>query len=242
MSRLVRRLILAAAALALCAAIFAGLVWKGVIRLNHPSREAYPIRGADVSHYQGDIDFAALARQDLSFVFIKATEGASHVDDRYAENLSNALDTSLRVGCYHFFSYDSTGADQAAHFIEQVPVWDGMLPPVIDVEFYGDYFSNPADPDAVKPQLRAMVDALEAHYGIKPILYCTQKAWRLYIREDFSDCDLWIRSVYFAPPDTDWTFWQYTDRAELDGYDGAEKSIDLNVFRGDANAFAQYPG
>lgn len=46
----------------------------------------YPVRGADVSHYQGDIDWKVLAKQDLSFVFIKATEGASAVDSRFEYN------------------------------------------------------------------------------------------------------------------------------------------------------------
>ena len=52
--------------------------------------------------------------------------------------------------------------------------------------------------------------------------------------------NLWIRSVYLPPLNADWTFWQYTDRARLNGYSGAEKFIDLNVFRGDAEAFARY--
>jgi len=30
----------------------------------------------------------------------------------------------------------------------------------------------------------------------------------------------------------DWTFWQYTDTAVLEGYEGSEKYIDRNVFRG----------
>lgn len=29
-----------------------------------------------------------------------------------------------------------------------------------------------------------------------------------------------------------WVFWQYTDRAVLEGYDGTEKYIDRNVFVG----------
>ena len=111
------------------------------------------------------------------------------------------------------------------------------------MEFYGDYVLSPAGRDGVVAELRTMVDALEAHYGVRPVLYCTQRAYRLYIRGAFDDCDLWIRSVYSEPNvDRDWTFWQYTDRAKLDGYSGEEPYIDLNAFAGSAEAFAAYPG
>lgn len=240
MSRRWRR---AAAAIAAVAAVFvlAAIVLKDY-RPNRPSLDEYPVRGVDVSHYQGEIDFRRLAEQGMSFAFIKATEGASYVDERLNENLAAVAESPLRAGFYHFFSYDSSGAAQAENFIAHVPAGENMLPPVIDVEFYGGYRLRPADRDAVVPELRAMVDALEARYGVKPILYCTLRAYRLYVREAFDDCDLWIRSVYSSPRlDRGWTFWQYTDRAELDGYSGEERFIDLNAFAGDAAAFAAYP-
>lgn len=238
---MIYRLLAVLAALILCAGIFAGLVWKGVIRLNEPFAERYPVRGADVSHYQGEVDFDRLAEQGLQFVFIKATEGSSHVDARFSENLARVQTSPLRYGFYHFFSYDSAGIDQAAQLIAHVPVMEDMLPPVIDVEFYGDYTVHPAEPEAVRTELRAMIDALAGHYQTPPILYCTRRAWQLYIRDNFDDCDLWIRDVYFTPSDCPWTFWQYTDRAVLDGYSGDEPCIDLNVFSGTPDDFRRYP-
>ena len=32
-------------------------IWNGYLLLNHPSRDRYPVRGVDVSHYQGVIDW-----------------------------------------------------------------------------------------------------------------------------------------------------------------------------------------
>ena len=84
-------------------------VLQGWFLLNNPSREQYPIRGVDVSHYQGDIDWEVLSRQDIRFAYIKATEGSSHTDERFRENWDHAADTELKVGAYHFFSFDRTG-------------------------------------------------------------------------------------------------------------------------------------
>lgn len=223
---------------ALLAALMA-LVWFGIIPLNRPSQ---PVRGVDVSHYQGEIDWPVLSGQkDLQFAFVKATEGSSAVDGRFAANWTGARAAGLRVGAYHFFSYDSPGEAQAAHFIETVPAEPDALPPVIDVEFYGGYVRSPAPAEVVLPELRAMIRALTARYGRAPILYCTDRSYRLYIEALADDCDIWIRSVYTAPrAPKDWTFWQYSSRARLKGYAGAERYIDLNVYYGDQASFDAY--
>ena len=39
--------------------------------------EPYPVKGVDVSEHQKDIDWKGLASEDISFAFIKATEGSS---------------------------------------------------------------------------------------------------------------------------------------------------------------------
>nr|HPZ53078.1 lysozyme [Clostridia bacterium] len=40
--------------------------------------------------------------------------------------------------------------------------------------------------------------------------------------------------------DREWTFWQYSDRGRLNGYDGVERFIDLNVFNGTREEFAYF--
>ena len=47
--------------------LFAGawLVYKEIIKLNTPSREEYPVRGIDVSSYQGEIDWQTTKRRSL---------------------------------------------------------------------------------------------------------------------------------------------------------------------------------
>lgn len=236
--------------LGVCAAVILALgtwfllVWNGILFLNNPSREQYPVRGVDVSSYQGEIDWQKLASQDISFAFIKATEGSSWVDEKFSYNYAQAREAGLRVGAYHFFSYDSPGRTQAENFIEVVEKFPGMLPPVIDIEFYGDKEANPPEPAQVRSQLDVLITMLEDHYGRKPILYATGKSYTLYLADRYEECDIWIRNVLTNPklPDgREWTFWQYTDRRRLDGYQGQEDDIDLNVFCGTEEEFRRYP-
>jgi lysozyme len=118
-----------------------------------------------------------------------------------------------------------------------------MLPPVVDVEFYGNYEKSPASPGQVKIQLREFLEAVEQAYNAKPIIYAVRKSYELYIKDDFADYDIWIRDVFRAPDflgDRKWTFWQYADRCRLAGYDGKERFIDMNVFNGTEDEFLNY--
>ncbi len=236
-------MLLAASVLLVLGAVLFALIWNGVIILNGFSAASYPVKGVDVSSYQGEIDWETLAAHDLSFAFIKATEGSPFADPRFAYNYEQARKTDLSVGAYHFFSYDSAGETQAENFISTVPHYDGMLPPVIDLEFYGDKEKKPPAKAEVDTQLKAMLDALEAHYGCKPILYATEKSYELYLAGGYAEYDIWIRNVITTPKLSDqreWTFWQYTNRARLDGYAGQEKYIDVNVFQGSTEEFQAY--
>lgn len=220
------------------------LLWyQGVIIPNESVAEQYSVKGIDVSAYQGEIEWPKLQEQELEFAFIKATEGSSFVDKYFEKNWDEAGKTNLRIGAYHFFSYDSEGKTQAQNFIKNVPLNEDSLPPVIDVEFYGDKEKNLPVPELVEKELQTMVDMLEETYGKRVILYTTNKAYDLYIKERFEQCDIWIRDVFTVPSLPDkraWTFWQYTDREQLDGYSGKEKFIDVNVFYGSEKEFEAY--
>ena len=219
------------------------LLWGflGIIKFNNPSGEEYPVRGVDVSAYQGTIDWKKLSEQDIQFAYIKATEGSSFVDEKFQENYKNAQETDLKIGAYHFFSYDSEGATQAENFINNVEKIDNMLPPVIDVEFYGEYEKNNPDKEKTQEQLRILIDKIKENYEVSPIIYATNESYELYIANNFEDCEIWIRDIIKSPdlPDNrEWTFWQYTNREILDGYQGEETYIDMNVFNGTQEEFA----
>lgn len=241
---------------AFLAALYVYLVYNGYCQLNHPSRAKYPVRGIDVSHYQGDIDWNVLSQEDISFAYIKATEGSSHVDSRFEENWKSAGATSLAVGAYHFFSFDSPGENQAENYIQCLtqaltpdnglgtegsvqyssPMQNtafSMLPPAVDVEYYGDKKNSPPDPETVRTSLQNYLDLVESHFQKTPVIYSTEEVWERYLKGYFDEYPLWIRNVVRPPKkDAGWTFWQYSNRTRLTGYSGEEEYIDMNVFRG----------
>ena len=229
------RMIIVFAAFTLAVAAIAALFYFGVLQINNPDREKYPVRGVDVSRYQGQIDWSVLSSEDISFAFIKATEGSSHVDPCFSYNWEEASKTDLRVGAYHFFSFETSGDDQADNFIKTVEAKEGMLPPVIDVEFYGKFSKVNTDVESAGAKLRVLIDRLTDEYVSDDSLKT------LIAGKGFDDCDIWYRSVYGAADEAGgWTFWQYSNRYRLDGYEGEEKYIDMNVFNGSEADFENY--
>jgi len=75
--------------------------------------EAYPIKGFDVSHHQGDIDWKKISPQHYQFVYLKATEGGDYQDDKFQQYWLEARERGLRVGAYHFFRLCRDGDIQA---------------------------------------------------------------------------------------------------------------------------------
>ena len=197
MKKKLKVVILTASFLLALAVLLACLLYFGVIHINNPEIKGLTVRGVDVSSYQGNIDWPVLASQEVDFAYIKATEGSSSQDPYFSHNWQGASKTNIKVGAYHFFSFESAGSTQAKILTDE--------------------------------------------YGVKPIIYVSESSYRTIVQGYFEDCGLWYRSVYSGiPADVDWVFWQYSNRHRLNGYDGKEVYIDMNVFSGNENELAEY--
>lgn len=205
---------------------------SAVLGSAQPSSVKYPVFGVDVSNYQGVINWERLEEQGVKFAFIKATEGSGHTDESVDRNLENIKDTNILHSCYHFFSFDSSGETQAENFINAVGKDMINLPPVVDIEYYGDKSSNKPTSEETEKILTPLLKELEEYYGVKPVIYTTMPVYFRYVKENYGDYPLWIRCTQLEPDLIDWKFWQYSDKGKLEGYYGEEPCIDFNVFCG----------
>ena len=207
--------------------------------LAHPyvewARWWYDVIGIDVSNHQGDIDWPALARTDISFAYLKATEGGDFHDRRFQANWDGARNAGLPRGAYHFFTQCRSGADQARNFIGLVPREPGTLPPVLDLEDMGNCRSGPQVVNLIQEIVTAL-SMLEAHYGRRPLLYVTSEFDAAYLWGQFMTETFWARSLVLPPQfrSEQWLIWQYHDRGRRAGVNGP---VDLNAFRGSKREF-----
>lgn len=205
----------------------------------------YPVKGVDVSSYQGDVNWKMFEQQDIQFAFIKATEGSNHKDVKFKQNWSNISKTGIRKGAYHFVSFDTPGEAQAANFIETVPLEPDVLPPVLDIEMYGSYSIKGNRPSIrrVRRIVNTLLDKLEEHYGVKPIIYTNYSVYLVYLAFKYDDYDIWFSNPGFdirrKEKNSFWTFCQYSFYGTLKG--NGNKHVDLNVFNGSKWEFRNYP-
>lgn len=195
----------------------------------------YPIHGTDVSKYQQYIDWNAVANANISYVFIKATEGGDRVDDNFLTNWTGAKNAGIPRGAYHFYYFCRSAKDQAKWFIRNVPKDKDALPPVLDMEWNHKSPSCKLRPEpiTVRREMKVFLDMVERHYGKRPVIYTTVDFFDRNELKDFKGYPFWLRSVAGHPDEKygahPWTFWQYTGTGIIPGIEG---NADINVFAG----------
>ncbi|MGI4739295.1 MAG: glycoside hydrolase family 25 protein [Janthinobacterium lividum] len=196
-------------------------------RESTPLLAGYSVHGIDVSTYQGRIDWPEVARQRVRFAFIKASEGATLRDSRFRRNWQQARAAGILSGAYHYFQPNRDGGVQARLFISTVPLRPGDLPPVLDVE--ASRFHDVAE---MRLEVRQWLDAVEAHYHVRPILYSNYTFYRHYLAGHFDDYPLWLAHYEVERPTlpaSRWIIWQHSDESYVPGIRG---TVDFNVFQG----------
>jgi lysozyme len=201
----------------------------------------YEVKGVDVSHYQGNVDWPALRKSGVRFAYIKATEGASLRDPRFAENWQRSYDAGIAHGAYHYFSLCISGAEQVTNFIATTPADIGSLPHALDVEQMEPCTKGRRSADPLA-EIGTFLDAAEKHFGRRPLIYTTQEFYEAYFRDGRSAERLgkehfWLRSLHRAPSYGRWILWQYHNRGRRAGIDGP---VDLNAFNGSMEEFEKF--
>jgi lysozyme len=188
------------------------------------------IKGVDISHHNGVVDFKKLKSQGNAFAIHKATEGVGNTDFMFQKNREAIKAAGLIFGTYQFFHPDQDIDRQVKHYAEVTGPWQaGELPPVLDFESSAKGVLSRGQ---VKANALAFMKELESIDGIKPMLYISPGfAADLGDMSDFKDYILWIAHYgvnhpRIPRPWDGWTFWQYTDK----------NGMDLDLFNGELDA------
>lgn len=210
--------------------------------LDHAQK--FAVHGIDVSKYQGPIDWQAVASSDVQFAWIKATEGADHMDARFRENWDGARAAGVPRGAYHFVYWCRPWRQEMAWFKANVPVEKDALPPVLDVEATPESKTckRTLYPEEAVPEMREMLQEMERHYGKKPVIYTTVDFYEAILAGGaLSEYPIWVRSTKHHPSvrygDRNWHFWQYQSDGSVPGIGTA---VDRNVFRGDEKEWQRW--
>jgi lysozyme len=197
----------------------------------------YSIHGIDVSRYQRNISWESVSNMNvngiqLGFVFIKATEGSSNKDPYFKRNWKKAKEAGMTRGAYHFFTSWKDGRLQAEHFIKNVSLESGDLPPVLDIEYLGR-----TRPAKMREEIKKFIAIIEQHYKVKPIIYTNADFYKQHLQGHLDEYPLWV-AHYLQPHKPritrDWSFWQHSESGKVNGI---MSNVDFNVFNGDSVTF-----
>jgi len=209
----------------------------------------YPIRGIDVSKWQGTVNWTKVASVD-KFAYIKATEGSTYLSPAFADQYTGARTAGLYVGAYAFGRPDSNAVSQADYFVAHsryAP--DGRtLPPMLDMEWpytlngklVAKYPCYGLTTTQMVAWLHAFINEVKLKTGSPTMIYTAASWWNQCTgkTKDFASEPLDVASWSSKPPTTlpsgwtHWTMWQYADAGSLPG--------DQDAFYGSAAQLASF--
>jgi len=165
--------------------------------------------GIDVSKHNGSINWDMVKNDDVTFTYIKTSEGYvggvwsedDAFDSQFTTNMDNAIARGLLVGAYHRVVPDANrGVEEAkkeAHyFIKKIrPYYTNhkLLPPAIDIEK-----SVKDDKNALTEWILAFAKEIEDKLGMKPILYMNQNYSNTKVDLTQLPYKLWIAKYMYS--------------------------------------------
>ncbi len=194
--------------------------------------------GADLSKYNGEVDFVTLKQSGVSFVMLRLGmrgygSGEIMLDEKFTDYITKASEAGLDIGIY-FYSQALTeeeAAEEANFVIQNLANYQVTItyPVAFDMEYVPN---DTARVEALNREEKTKVakvflDTVK-NAGYKPMVYGT-KEWLLKQVDltKLTDYDIWLSQQEEAP-DYPYKFqiWQYTREGSLAGADG---DVHLNI-------------
>jgi len=193
------------------------------------------VKGIDVSHYQGEIDFSKVKAGGVGFVMLRAGYGWENpevqTDRMFYRNYQNAVKAGLPCGAYHYsYARNTREAElEADFFLKIIKGCQFAYPVAFDME---DKTQMDLSRKALTDIVIAFCDKVEkAGYYV---CFYTNPDWmknRLDM-ERLRRFDLWL-ARYAAVPECDLMgMWQYSSTGKVNGI---KTNVDMDI------AYKDYP-
>lgn len=192
--------------------------------------------GIDVSSWQQDIDWQAVADDGVDFAIIRAayrgyTVGVISEDTCFRKNVEGALAAGLKVGVY-VFSQAITAAEaqeEAEFVLDLIADYDITFPVVFDWEHVQskNARTNNLDSKTLTDCAITFCETIK-NGGYTPVIYFYMSlAYNNLQLERLTDYDMWLaqyneaQTFYYAVD-----MWQYTSGGTVNGVEG---KVDMNI-------------
>lgn len=185
----------------LAAAALAAIALFGSTGAAHAAAPPGTVTGVAVGGGDTSLDWAKLKAEGVQFAYVEDTSGTMSNNPIFKQQYQGARSVGMLVGAVHFALPDtSSGTAQADYFLANGGSWtanDGILPPVLDVEWnpFGSAACYGLSQAAMVNWISQFVTEVHAKTTRWPVIY-TVAAW-------WSECTGNLRG--FAADDPLWT-------------------------------------
>ena len=194
------------------------------------------ITGVDVSHFQGDVNWADVKNGHYLFAYLKCTGGLTFTDSKFEQNWEGTKAAGLLRGAYHFYYDNDDPTEQANHFLSVLTSLEATdLAPALDLEG-GGMRSETITVEQYQNDVQTWLDVVEKGLGRKPIIYASPSFANKYLDNTrFAKYDLWLANYASEPTIPNaweavgYTIWQNTSTASVPGIEG---HVDHDIFKG----------
>ena len=190
-------------------------------------------KGIDISHWQGDVDFAKVKAAGYKIVYIKATQGQSSVDSYFKVNTESAKKNGMYIGFYHYFTATNTDAalKEAAHFVNTTKAYTPDCRMALDVESNSGKLSSAT----ISSLCKTFLDEVKKLSGHDVVLYTYTSFIKEYLQKSLAIYPIWIAQYGVRTPSDNgiWSSWagfQYSEKGAVSGVSG---DCDLDEFTKD---------
>ena len=200
--------------------------WKKVngvyVDNNGKTIEGALLRGISVAKWQGDIDWAKVAADDISFAFIKMMsygyEGGYTMDPNYEKNMKGALDNGVQAAPYVYLQTKTVEEAKAAakYAVEKVSGYNVKYPIAVDVE---SKYILELSVQELTDVVNAFCDTIVAA-GYTPIVYSDYSKFTTEMDTKQIHYDIWLARYGADGTYEGRTIWQCTDKGHVNGING----------------------
>ena len=191
-------------------------------------------RGIDVSKYQGNIDWGAVASSGISFAIIRAgyrgaSTGALIEDPYFKKNIAGATRAGIKVGVYFFTQAisEAEAVEEASMALSLVSGYKVTYPIFIDTENASNGRANGLDVNTRTAVVKAFCQTIQ-NGGYKAGVYASKNWYNTKLNASaLNGYCIWV-----AQYNTSCTYsgkhdmWQYTSKGSVSGIKG---NVDMNI-------------
>lgn len=191
------------------------------------------IKGIDVSAWQGQINWPAVAKYGMGFAILRITEAGNMIDSTFEQNYQGCVQNNIPIGVYKY-SYASTIAEIQREAQKIVSVLNGrkiQFPVWLDLEYNNQRSLGSESIHKMADAFREIVEAAGYKFGI----YCNVDWYVNVICSHLKKYDFWV--ARYPTNDTGVVIerlrpdfgvgWQYSSKATIPGI---PEKVDRNVF------------